>query len=237
MSRDVYSEEARAVLDFLYRFWAAERRPPETRDVVLGTGLGFREIRRAYRELQQGFALVFDDQSLNLGLAKVTPFSATPTPVRLEHEGHFHSYLGCPAEALTVGCMPMFCDYVLTVKGSCSCCYEPIELQVKGDDVLSAAPREPLIAFLASPYDWEDGVPADKVCDAIRFVLDGDHAKRLERQTGRRAVLLTFAQLGTLSQPIGKARMWDPHWPPMRVDGQVMVDALTHVGVDVTPWR
>lgn len=237
MTDMVWSDDAKRVLDFLYRFWADKRRPPDVSDVVRGTGYGFRAIRRTYRELQAGFAVVADDSRLNLNLQKVTPFSATPTPVSFEHQGHFHSYLGCPAEALTVGCMPMFCDHVLTIRACCSCCYEPIELKVQKTEVLSATPVEPLILFAASPYEWEQGVAADHVCDSIRYVLDEEHAARFERQIGRRGVRLKMSQLQQMARPAGAGRMWDPDWPPIRTDGDKMVALLAGMGVDVSTWQ
>jgi hypothetical protein len=237
MTDRVWSDQAKRVLDFLYRFWAEHRRPPDVSDVARGTGLGFRSIRRSYRELQEGFAVVADDTLLNLNLQKVTPFSATPTPVSFEHRGHFHSYLGCPAEALTVGAMPMFCEDVLTIRSCCSCCYESIEIKVRRSEIVEASPVEPIILFVASPYDWEEGVAADHVCDSIRFVLDEEHAKRFERQIGRTGVRLTLAQLQAMARPIGEARMWDEDWPPIRVDGEAMVAGLAKLGVDVSNWQ
>jgi hypothetical protein len=232
-----WSSDAKQLLDFLYRFWAEHRRPPNLRDIHEATGMGLRETRRTLRELETGFAVAFGDGTLNLNLAKVTPFSATPTPVYFEHEGRFHSYVGCPAEALTLSAMPMFCDSLLTVRASCECCFEAIELQLQNMVVRSCSPPEPLVSFVGSPYEWEHGVPPDRVCDSIHFVLDASHARRYEEQIARRGITMTLEQLAAISAGAAKRRMWDPDWPPMWMDGQALVNGFAAVGVDVSAWR
>jgi hypothetical protein len=232
-----WSDDAKTLLDFLYRFWGEQRRPPNLNDIHSATGMGLRETRRTFRELATGFAVAFGDGTLNLNLAKVTPFSATPTPVYFEHEGRFHSYVGCPAEALTVSAMPMFCESVLTVRSSCECCFEPIELQIQNMTVLSTSPVEPLVSFVGSPYEWEHGVPPDRVCDCIHFVIDESHARRYEHQIARRGTTVTIDQLLTIGTGAAKGRMWDRDWPPMWMDAQAMVRGFAAVGVDVSAWR
>jgi hypothetical protein len=232
-----FSEGAKDVLDFLYRFWGEHRRPPNLADVHRSTGLAMRDIRRVYRELMAGFAISFDDWTLNLGLKKVTPFSATPTSVLIEHHGWFHSYVGCPAEAITVSAMPMFHQSVLTVRSSCECCYEPIELQIKNMEIVASPTPEPLVSMVGSPYEWEHGVSADRVCDSIHFVLDASHARRYEEQVNRTGITLTLAQLRDLGSSVAKRRMWDRDLPPIWIDGQKIVEAYEAAGVDVSPWR
>jgi hypothetical protein len=155
----------------------------------------------------------------------------------MEHEGRFHSYVGCPAEAISISAMPMFHESVLTFRSSCECCYEPIELQIKNMEVVASSTPEPLVSMVGSPYEWEHGVSADRVCDSIHFVLDAEHARRYEHQVNRTGITITLEQLRGVSSGVATRRMWDPDFPPIWIDGQKAVEGYGAMGVDVSAWR
>jgi hypothetical protein len=237
MGETAWSPDAAELMTFVYKFWVAERRPPNLFDVHRGTGFDFRTARRLYRELQAGFGVAFLDDRWQIGITKAPPFSATATPVGCYMGDQFLSYLGCPAEVFTVGRLPMLEDETLTIRSYCGCCYEPIELDIKGQDVVRCEGPEPLLVIMSSPWEWENGVPPDRVCDTIHFALDATHGARLQDVFTRKGVLMTIGQMQGASKSIADERMRDPHWGPYRMDGGRTVDGFGALGVDVSTWR
>lgn len=236
--RSTWSNEARTLLHFIYEFWTRHRRPPNLADVRSALGLRHRDVRRLYRELQRGFAVVAAEHLIGLGLVKAPPFSATPTAVACYQDGEFVSYLGCAAEALTVGCLPWFADRDLEIRSYCACCYAPLRLRVREQQVVEVLEGTlPVVSVLGSPWEWEEGVPADRVCDSFHFVLDAEHAERLEIATARRGVLLTTEQLAAFAESTARRRAWDPDWPPIHMNGAAIVARMAELGVDVTGWQ
>jgi len=236
--KGTWSDEARSLLYFVYDFWAENRRPPNLADIHDAQGLRHRDVRRLYRELQRGFAVVAADDRLGLGLTKAPPFSATPTAVACYVDGDFISYVGCAAEALTVGCLPPFADRTLEVRTYCACCFAPIWMEIHQQEVVRITQGSlPVVSVLGSPWEWEEGVPSDRVCDAFHFVLDDDHAARFEVAVARRGVVLTVEQLAAFGSSAARGRAWDPDWPPIHMDGALVVARMAELGVDVTPWR
>ena len=63
-------------------------------------GLDRRAIQQAYKLLDLGLNLTVDQRTQNLNLLKAPPFSAFPTQVAMYDAQGFHSYIGCPHEAL-----------------------------------------------------------------------------------------------------------------------------------------
>jgi Alkylmercury lyase len=232
-----WPQEDLDLLYFIYHFWATERRPPNVGDMHAATGHSHRELRRILRHLQSGFGVALQDDRLQLPVLKAPPFSATATPNTCYVDGDFLSYLGCPAEVFTIGGLPMFEQKVLTVRSFCSCCFEPFELDVRGQDVVRVEPYEPIVAIVGSPWEWEEGVPPDRVCDVIHFVKDAEHAEEFGRQNVRRPVLLDLKQIAMNGRGMFTRRMRDPNWPPYRNNGHVIVEAFASYGVDVSLWR
>jgi hypothetical protein len=232
-----WSEPARDLIDFVYGFWAQNRRPPSFLDIHDATQLSPRRLRRLLRELQEGFALTAQDQLIGFGIDKAPPFSATPTTVAAFTDGRFLSYIGCPMEGLTVGGLPPLADTVVTLRSYCACCFAPIELEVQGQHVQSARPSEPLISIVRSPYDWEGGVGCEIVCDSFHYVLDEAHAARFEAHSARRGTTMTLAQAAQLTADVAARRMRDPHFPQIRIEAEPMIAFMEGIGVDVSVWR
>jgi hypothetical protein len=232
-----WSDEAKRLLYFIYEFWAEHRRPPNMADMRAGTGFEPRDARRVARQLQEGFAVTFADERINLAIDKAAPFSATPTSVACFTDGEFLTYVGCPMEVTTIGWLPMLEHRILTMRSYCACCFEPIELDVRKDQLLAATPVVPMVAAVRSPWDFEYGVTSDRVCDSFHYVLDAAHGRRFEERVLRRGVLMDFATVQALARSAGEGRMRDPHWKAIRQDGSTTVDALDRLGVDVSIWR
>jgi hypothetical protein len=232
-----WSDDAKALLYFVYRFWAEQRRPPNQADICLGTSFDRRQARRLCRQLREGFAVTFAEERVNLAIDKAAPFSATPTAVACFRDGEFLTYVGCPMEVTTIGWLPMLEDHILTMRSHCSCCFEPIELELRKGELLSATPVVPVVAAIRSPWDFEYGVPSDRVCDSFHYALDETHARRFEERVLRRGVVFTFEQVQAIARSAGEGRMRDPHWKAIRQDGERTLEAFAAMGIDVTPWR
>jgi len=232
-----WSGEALDLINFVYGFWAENRRPPSFLDIHDTFQLSPRRARRLYRELSDGFALTAQDQLIGLGVDKAPPFSATPTAVTAFVDGEFLSYVGCPMEGLTIGALPPLENKVVTLYSFCACCFEPIKIEVQGQEVLSAEPSLPLISIIRSPYDWEGGVSCEIVCDSFHYVLDQEHATRFEERVARRGTTMTMEQAGKLTADTAVRRMRDPHFPQIRIEAEPMIAFLDSLGVDVSVWR
>jgi Alkylmercury lyase len=232
-----WSPAAREAADFIYGFWTAERRPPSLLDLHQSLDHSPRRLRRIFRELEEGFAVSFQDHLIGLAVDKAPPFSATPTTVAAFTDGRFLSYVGCPMEVFSIGGLPPLETVEITVKSHCACCFTPIELVVRGQEVLSVTPSVPLIAVVRSPYDWQGGVRCDVVCDSYHFALDESHADRFSRQCLRRGTTMTIDQARLLTADIAARRMRDPHLPQIRLEAEPMVAFLSSIGVDVSVWQ
>ena len=231
-----WSPEARDLINFVYQFWAHNRRPPNFLDIHAATGLSPRQTRRLFRELQDGFGLIAQDNIIGLSIAKAPPFSATPTTTAAFLDGAFLSYVGCPMEVFTVGRLPPLEDKVLTARSYCACCATPIELEIQGQDIRSVSPSRPLISVVRTPYENAGGVTPDIVCDGFHFVLDEEHADRFERQIARRGTTMTLEQAVQLTSDIGNRRMRDQHFA-LRLEAEPMISFLESIGVDVSVWQ
>jgi hypothetical protein len=178
-----FSEEAKALRQFVYEHWCRWGRGPNLRAVHEGTGLARRRIVAAYKELQLGIICVVDQDSQNCNLVKFQPFSSYPSQVEVWLEGGFHSYAGCAMEAIAVSRMPPFEGKQITLKSYCACCLAPIELECMDGEVQPADAA--LVHVSSTPYDWNND-DIRSMCDSMNFVLDAEHAERYERQVSRR---------------------------------------------------
>ena len=102
-----FSDEAKALRQFVYEFWCEHGRGPNLRAVHEGTGLDRRTIIQGYKELQLGIICVVDQDSQNCNLLKFQPFSSFPSQVEVWIDGAFHSYAGCALESVAISrCRP-----------------------------------------------------------------------------------------------------------------------------------
>lgn len=230
-----WTDEALRLRHFMFEFWALQRRPPNLRDCHEGTGLDRRQIIQAYKELQLGIVVVIDADTQNCNLLKAPPFSAFPSQVAMFLDGSFHSWIGCAHEAVAVSNTPYFRDKDVRLESYCSCCLEPITLVSRNYRMLSTQPADPLIHVSLQPWDWVNR-DMTLMCDATNFVIDRDHADRYERQIARRGIVFTIDQVAEYVAFVANARIHDYHWAPLSMDPSFIIERLTALGIDLSPW-
>lgn len=230
-----WSERALRVRQFVFDYWAEQRRGPNLRAVHEGTGLARRDIVQAYKELQTGIVVVVDQDSPNCDILKIPPYSAFPSQVEMYVDDEFHSFIGCAHEAVAVSKMPHFEGKEVRLESYCACCLEPITFWSKEFVITRYAPQEPLVHVGAPMWDWvHDDMKS--MCDHTNFVLDRAHGERYETQIGRRGVYFTMDQVRRYVEPAVGTRGWDYHWPSQSMSPEGLVTRLEALGVDLSPW-
>ena len=193
------------------------------------------QIVEAYKQLDLGIMCIVDQETQNWNLLKAPPFSSYPSQAAIHVDGRFHCYAGCAMESLAISLMPPFAGKEVRVEGYCACCLAPVTVVERDGEVLSHVPDGVRIHVSLSPREWNKTniVP---MCDAMNFVLDGEHAARYERTIGRRGVLFTLEQARRFVAGTGKARMWQYDRVPDYLRPQRIIDGIRALGVDVSGW-
>jgi len=228
-----FSDSAKALRSFVYDHWCSHGRGPNLRVVHEGTGLDRRQIVQGYKELQLGIICVVDQDSVNANLLKFQPFSSFPSQVEVWIDGAFHSYAGCALESVAISKMPPFAGKELTLRSYCGCCLGAIDLAAT--DGVVTAPAGVLVHISTTPWDWNNDHIVHQ-CDSMNYVLDAEHADRLERTTSRRGALLTIDQTAAFVKATGDERMWDYDWAPATIDPKAVIFGMKLLGVDVGAW-
>ena len=114
-----------ALRNTTYALFVRDGRPPTTEDVARETGRPEHEVRAAWQRLDHEHALVLDAESGALRMAN--PFSAVPTPHRVEAAGRTW-YANCAWDAFGI-CAALHVDG--TIKTSCPDCGEPLNIDVR----------------------------------------------------------------------------------------------------------
>jgi hypothetical protein len=205
------------------------------RDCHEALGFDRRTVQQAYKLLDLGLNVTVDQRTQNLHLLKAPPFSAYPTQVAMYDEKGFHSYIGCPHEALGASNAPQVRGKRLRFEMFCACCLEPIVLVLQDYEILECSHPEPLVHVSQTPWDW-NSVDMIGMCDATNIVIDADHGARYERMQSARAVTMTLEQARAYIRFVVERRLWDYHWPPLSMDPAAIVARLAELGVDVAPW-
>lgn len=231
-----FTEDAKRVREFVFRFWSDERRPPSLRDVSQALDLDRRQIIDAYKAMDLGIIFTVDLDTQNANLLKAPPFSAYPSQVAVFIDDEFHSYAGCASEATAMSNMPAFAGQELRLEGWCACCMEPITIRSKDFEITSTSHDGILMHISASPHDWNN-VSMVTMCDAMNFVLGPDHAERYERQISRRGVLLDLDQVKKFVTYTATQRAHDYHWPPQTMMPEIVIQLFEGYGVDCSNWR
>jgi hypothetical protein len=231
-----WSDEALRLRQFMFAFWFEQRRPPMLRDCHEALGLDRRTIQQAYKLLDLGLNVTVDQRTQNLHLLKAPPFSAYPTQVAMYDDRGFHSYIGCPHEALGASNSPQVRGQTLRFEMFCACCLEPISLVLRDFEIVERSHPEALIHVSESPWDW-NSVDMISMCDATNIVIDAGHGERYERMQSRRAVTMTLEQAREYIRFVAETRLWDYHWAPLSMDPDFVLTRLESVGIDVSPWR
>ncbi len=231
-----FSDPAKQVRAFVFEFWCEHGRGPTLLEVHQATGFDRHRIIAAYKELQLGIDVVVAEDTQNCNLLKAPPFSSFPSQVRAYVDDTFHSFAGCASEAIAFSHMPPFKDKTVRLESHCACCFTPITLVSKNFELQSVTPPGIFLHISLSPYDWNN-VDMARMCDAMNYVLDAEHADRYERQTGTRGVLVNLDQAKMFVQNVANERMWNFHWKPGTLNPRAVITGFKMMGVDTSNWE
>jgi len=230
-----FSANALDVRALIFEHWCEHGRGPTLREVHERTGLSRRDIVAAYKELQLGIVITVEEDTQNCNLLKAPPFSSFPTQVRAYVDDRFHSFAGCASEAIAFSHMPPFKDRTVRLESHCACCLAPVTLVSRNFELQSVDPPGVLLHISLSPYDWNN-VDMRRMCDAMNYVIDTEHAERYERETATRGVVLTLDQAKMFVQNVANERMWNYHWKPGTLNPRAVIKGFRMMGVDTSPW-
>jgi hypothetical protein len=230
-----WTDDALKLRQFMFDFWFEQRRPPMLSDCRTGTGLDRRSIQQAYKLLDLGLNVTVDQRTQNMHLLKAPPFSAYPTQVAMYDDDGFHSYIGCPHEALGASNSPQVRGKTLRFEMFCACCLDPIRVVLRDYEILETSHPDALIHVTQSPWDWNN---ADMIgmCDATNIVIDAEHGERYERMQSARAVTMSLEQAREYIRFVAERRLWDYHWPSLSMDPASILERLSDLGIDVSAW-
>jgi Alkylmercury lyase len=133
-----------AIRNATYRLFAETGWAPTPDQVAAATGDTHDAVEDSWRRLHDGHALVLGDHG---HLLMVNPFSAVPTPHRVEAAGKTW-FANCGWDAFGIGVVLRSDSSIRTV---CPDCGEPIDLDVRDD-----RPTDPTPVFhvLVPARDW-----------------------------------------------------------------------------------
>ncbi|MGD0045069.1 MAG: organomercurial lyase, partial [Isosphaeraceae bacterium] len=166
---------------------------------------------------------------------KAPPFSSFPSQAELYIDGEFHSYIGCASEAMAVSNMPPFQDKECRIESFCACCLAPITIIDKAFKMMSCDPEGVLWHVNKNPWDWGN-VDMGSMCDSMNFVLDAEHARNYEMQTGTRGVFCSIEAGKEFVRYTATIRMHDYNWPPGIMDPPAIIERFRSLGCDVSIW-
>ena len=230
-----WSDNALRLRQYVYEHWCESGRGPTLGDAHDALDLDRFEIAAAYHELELGLICVVDPDTHNCNLIKFQPFSSFPSQVKGYVDGAFHSFVGCAMEAMAFNQMPPFSGRDVAVESWCACCFEPITFHATDGEITSRTPDEFFVHVSRSPHFWNN-VNISTMCDSMNFVLDAEHARRYEQQTGAAGVLFTLQQAQWFTSATAENRMHDYHWPPGQIDPVTVIKIVRKLGVDTTAW-
>lgn len=229
------SEDALQLRQFVYEHWCAHGHGPNLRAVREATGLSRARILEAYKQLDLGIMCIVDQDTQNFNLLKAPPFSSYPSQAQVFLDGRFHCYAGCAMESLALCMMPPFAGKEVRIESYCGCCLAPVTVVTRDGETSSYAPESVQVHVSLSPREWNK-TNIVSMCDAMNFVLDGEHARAYETCIGRRGVLFSMQQARRFITGTGKARMWVYNRAPDYIRPQRIIDGIRALGVDVSGW-
>ena len=188
-----FSDDALRLRQFLYEYWCANGRGPNLRAAHEATGLARERLVAAYRELDLGLVCTLHQDTQNMSVLKLQPFSSYPSQVEVFIDGRFHTFAGCAMESVALSRMPPLAGKEIRLESYCACCLAPVALVTRDGEVLSRTPASVLIHVSASPREWNT-TNIVCMCDSMNYVLDAEHAAALELKLSRRGVLFTLEQ-------------------------------------------
>ena len=111
-----------------YRLFVELGRAPRVEEVAEAAGVSHDEVTQAWRRLHDAHALVLDPDGTDQ-IRMANPFSAVPTPYRVEAAGRSW-YGNCAWDAFGI-CVALHVDG--RVETACLDCGEPIAVEVRGE--------------------------------------------------------------------------------------------------------
>jgi hypothetical protein len=229
------SDDALRLREFIFEYWTSKKVAPNLRNIFEAIGLDRRRTQKALKELQLAIMVVVNQESQNCDILKAPPFSSFPSQAELYIDGEFHSYIGCASEAMAVSNMPPFQDKECRIESFCACCLAPITIVDKAFTMLSCDPVGVLWHVNKNPWDWGN-VDMGSMCDSMNFVLDAEHARNYEMQTGTRGVFCSIDAGKEFVRYTATIRMHDYNWPPGTMDPPAIIERFRSLGCDVSVW-
>jgi hypothetical protein len=230
-----FTDDALQLRQFIFEYWCSRRVAPNMRNIHEAIGFDRRRIQKALKELQLGIIVVVNQDAQNCDILKAPPFSSFPSQVELYIDDEFHSYIGCASEGMAVSNMPPFQDKDCRLESFCACCLEPITIIDRSFKMLSCQPAGVLWHVNKSPWDWGN-VDMGSMCDSMNFVLNADHARNYEMQTGTRGVSAPVDAAKDFVRYTAEIRMHDYNWPPGIMDPPDIIERFRALGCDVSVW-
>jgi hypothetical protein len=134
-----------SVRAFIYHRFAEKAQPPDLADVAHHFQLTPEQVEAIYLELDRRHAFFLEPGSLSIRIAN--PFSAVPTPFRVQARGN-HYWANCGWDALGI---PAALHADARIEGRCAYTDEPLILTVQDGEL---APTSAVVHFVVPFARW-----------------------------------------------------------------------------------
>ena len=138
------------IRNHLYASFVAGGRAHTTAETGAALGLAEADVADAYRRLYDAHALVLHPGTTEIRM--LNPFSAVETPHRVEADGRSW-FANCAWDALGI---PGALHTDGAVSSECPDCGEPLELEVRGGELVRGA--DLLVHFVVPARHWWDDI-------------------------------------------------------------------------------
>jgi Alkylmercury lyase len=138
------------IRNHLYASFVAGGRAHTTAETGAALGLAEPDVADAYRRLHDAHALVLHPGTTEIRM--LNPFSAVETPHRVEAGGRSW-FANCAWDALGI---PAALHTYGAVSSECPDCGEPLELEVRGGELVRGA--DLLVHFVVPARHWWDDI-------------------------------------------------------------------------------
>jgi len=135
-----------------YRLFVELGRAPTADEVAGAAGLARADVSQAWRRLHDTHALVLELEPDGTGILMAQPFSAVPTPYRVEAAGRLW-YANCAWDAFGI-CAALHADG--RIQSACPDCGEPLAVDVQAEQ-----PSDHTLVFhclVPAAHWWDDVV-------------------------------------------------------------------------------
>ena len=176
----------RAVYRHILRTFAETGHPPSTEAIAAAVGLPDAAADRYLRIIEAADGLCRDPATGNI--LSAYPFSAAPTPHRVELGTGATVYALCVIDALGI---PFLLDTDAVIHSACAHCGSGLTVRVVGGALSGVSPAETVVVCASAPADC---YAATGQCPFINFFCSPTHAQAWrETHTGVRSALMDVA--------------------------------------------